>query len=149
MALLRQATANGRRSAWVLKLDVASFFPSIHKETLYELLVTRVRHPELRWPGIASQRAEVDGRALLSDAGAPTGAEPHPRVLPLFPWKTSAGAVASACASHARTHIKRSTSVRSHRPAASYPLSTRCVRKCRGRGHASYAVAAAKKSTTG
>ena len=29
MTFLRQATANGRRPAWALKLDVASFFPSI------------------------------------------------------------------------------------------------------------------------
>lgn len=35
MTFLRQVTANGRRPAWALKLDVASFFPSIHKATLY------------------------------------------------------------------------------------------------------------------
>jgi hypothetical protein len=34
MRFLRQATANGRRPAWALHLDVAGFFPSIHKETL-------------------------------------------------------------------------------------------------------------------
>jgi retron-type reverse transcriptase len=38
MSFLRRATANGRRAAWALKLDVASFFPSIHKETLYAIL---------------------------------------------------------------------------------------------------------------
>jgi RNA-directed DNA polymerase len=46
---LRQATANTARPAWALKLDVASFFPSIHKPTLYDILCRRVRDPELRW----------------------------------------------------------------------------------------------------
>jgi RNA-directed DNA polymerase len=49
LAFLRQATANGRRRAFALHLDVASFFPSIHKATLAGLLARRVRHPELRW----------------------------------------------------------------------------------------------------
>jgi RNA-directed DNA polymerase len=49
MSFLRQVTANGRRPAWALKLDVASFFPSIHKATLYEMLMRHIRHPELRW----------------------------------------------------------------------------------------------------
>jgi hypothetical protein len=49
MAFLRAVTANGRRAAWGLKLDVASFFPSMHKETLYEIIARHVRHPELLW----------------------------------------------------------------------------------------------------
>ena len=49
MTFLRQATANGRRPAWALKLDVASFFPSIDKPTLYDLLAALVRDPELGW----------------------------------------------------------------------------------------------------
>jgi len=49
MTFLRQATANGRRPAWALRLDVASFFPSIDKATLYDLLVARVRDPEIGW----------------------------------------------------------------------------------------------------
>jgi len=49
MTFLRQATANGRRPAWALKLDVANFFPSIHKATLYEILARRMAHPELLW----------------------------------------------------------------------------------------------------
>ncbi|MBM4267353.1 MAG: RNA-directed DNA polymerase [Deltaproteobacteria bacterium] len=49
MDLLRKVTANGRRPAWALKLDVASFFASIHKETLYEILARACRHPEVRW----------------------------------------------------------------------------------------------------
>lgn len=44
---LRQATANGHRPAWALQLDVASFFPSIRKETLFALLARRLRDPEL------------------------------------------------------------------------------------------------------
>jgi retron-type reverse transcriptase len=49
IGFLRQATANGRRRAYSLHLDVASFFPSIHKQTLFALLVRAVPHPELRW----------------------------------------------------------------------------------------------------
>jgi RNA-directed DNA polymerase len=49
MIFLRQVTANGRRPAWALKLDVANFFPSIHKATLYALLARHLRHPELLW----------------------------------------------------------------------------------------------------
>jgi RNA-directed DNA polymerase len=49
MTFLRQVTANGRRPAWALKLDVASFFPSIHKATLYEMLARHIRQPELQW----------------------------------------------------------------------------------------------------
>jgi RNA-directed DNA polymerase len=49
MQFLRRATANGRRPAWAIKLDVASFFPSIDKQTLFDLLCRRVRDPELRW----------------------------------------------------------------------------------------------------
>jgi RNA-directed DNA polymerase len=49
MTFLRQVTANGYRPAWALKLDVANFFPSIHKATLYEILERDIKHPELRW----------------------------------------------------------------------------------------------------
>ena len=49
MTFLRQVTANGRRPAWALKLDVANFFPSIHKAMLYEMLTRRMLHPD--WCG--------------------------------------------------------------------------------------------------
>jgi retron-type reverse transcriptase len=49
MQFLRQATENGQCGAWVMKLDVASFFPSVHKPTLFEILTRRVRHPALVW----------------------------------------------------------------------------------------------------
>jgi len=49
MEFLRRVTANGHRPAWALTLDVASFFPSIHKQTLYEILARKVRDPELLW----------------------------------------------------------------------------------------------------
>lgn len=45
----RRLTANGRRPAWALTLDVASFFPSIHKPTLYRVIAQHVRDPELLW----------------------------------------------------------------------------------------------------
>ena len=47
--MLRRATANGRRPAWAIKLDVASFFTSIEKRRLYRILRRRVKDPELRW----------------------------------------------------------------------------------------------------
>lgn len=49
MVFLRKITANGRRPAWALKLDVANFFPSIHKKTLFEILSQKVTDPELLW----------------------------------------------------------------------------------------------------
>jgi RNA-directed DNA polymerase len=49
MAFLRRISANGRRPAWALKLDVASFFSSIDKQTLYAIIAGAVRDPELLW----------------------------------------------------------------------------------------------------
>jgi RNA-directed DNA polymerase len=49
MTFLRRATANGRRPAWALKLDVASFFPSIDKGILYAIIAARIRDPEVLW----------------------------------------------------------------------------------------------------
>ena len=49
MQQLRRVTANGRRAAWALKLDVASFFPSNDKEMLDAILARQIRDSELRW----------------------------------------------------------------------------------------------------
>jgi hypothetical protein len=49
MQFLRRITANGRRPAWGLKLDVADFFPSVHKQTLFDVIGRRVEDPELLW----------------------------------------------------------------------------------------------------
>jgi len=49
MTFLRCATTNGRRRAWALKLDIASFFPTIDKQTLYAIIARRASDPELRW----------------------------------------------------------------------------------------------------
>lgn len=49
MQFLRQITANGRRPAWALTLDVASFFPSIHKQSLFEIIARRIKDPEILW----------------------------------------------------------------------------------------------------
>jgi len=49
MEFLRRATAKGHRGAWALRLDVASFFASIHKQTLYDIIAQRVRDPEILW----------------------------------------------------------------------------------------------------
>jgi hypothetical protein len=49
MTFLRRATANGRRPAWAIKLDVASFFPSIDKSILFDLLCRREPDAEVRW----------------------------------------------------------------------------------------------------
>jgi hypothetical protein len=46
---LRRITANGRRPAWALKLDIASFFPSIDKPALDAILSRQIRNPELSW----------------------------------------------------------------------------------------------------
>lgn len=49
MQFLRSATANGKRPAWALKLDVANFFPTIDKQRLYEIIARQIRDPELLW----------------------------------------------------------------------------------------------------
>ena len=49
MEFLRQASANGRRPAWALKLDIASFFPSIHKATLYQIIARHIADPGWLW----------------------------------------------------------------------------------------------------
>jgi len=49
MEFLGRVTANWHRGAWGLKLDVANFFASIHKDTLYGVIARRMRHPELLW----------------------------------------------------------------------------------------------------
>jgi RNA-directed DNA polymerase len=49
MQFLRRITCNGRRRAWALKLDVAGFFSSIHKRTLYGIIARYIRDPELLW----------------------------------------------------------------------------------------------------
>jgi len=49
MQFLRRISVNGQRSAWGLKLDVSSFFPSIHKQTLYGIIGQHVRDPEVLW----------------------------------------------------------------------------------------------------
>jgi RNA-directed DNA polymerase len=46
---LGRVTANGRRRAWALKLDVASFFPSVDKETLFQIIAQHAHHPEILW----------------------------------------------------------------------------------------------------
>ena len=59
MTFLRRVTANGRRPAWTIHLDVASFFPSIHKATLFELLCRRIEDARLRWPAAFACPARV------------------------------------------------------------------------------------------
>jgi hypothetical protein len=49
MTFLRRVTANGQRPAWALKLDVASFFPSIDKQLLAGIIARHITHPELLW----------------------------------------------------------------------------------------------------
>ena len=49
MVFLRRATANGKRRAFALKLDVADFFPTIDKARLEAILARRFRDPEVRW----------------------------------------------------------------------------------------------------
>jgi RNA-directed DNA polymerase len=45
MEFLRSATRNGWRPTQVLQLDVARFFVSIHKDTLYAIIERHVREP--------------------------------------------------------------------------------------------------------
>jgi len=49
MALQRRVTCNGRRAAWALQLDVASFFGSIDKRILHDIICARIRDPDVQW----------------------------------------------------------------------------------------------------
>lgn len=63
-AKVRAITRNGARRAYYLKIDVANFFVSIHKPTLWALLERRIPEPALRELAYAitfhDPRADVD-----------------------------------------------------------------------------------------
>jgi RNA-directed DNA polymerase len=89
MVFLRKITANGRRPAWALKLDVANFFPSIHKETLFEIISHNVTHPELLWLTrtllFHDPTTNYRFKSLRKDVGAPgTPGYPVPLHKSLF-----------------------------------------------------------------
>jgi len=60
MVFLRRATANGRRPAWALKLDVASFFPSNSQRD-------PLRHPRAHREGPAAPVAHAHAALSRSD----------------------------------------------------------------------------------
>jgi len=89
MEFLRRVTANGRRGAWALKLDVAGFFPSIHKETLHEIIARRIRRPETvgltRTLLFHDPTTNYPFRSLDPDAPGPgSGRHPVPAPKSLF-----------------------------------------------------------------
>lgn len=87
VTFLRQATANGRRPAWALKLDVASFFPSIDKQTLFAVLTRKIMHAELLWLTrtllFHDPTTDYYFRSLIK--GAPAPESPH---YPIPPHKS-------------------------------------------------------------
>lgn len=96
MVFLRKITANGRRPAWALKLDVANFFPSVHKETLYEIISRSVTHLELRWLSrillFHDPTTNYRFKSLRKDVGAPgTSGYPVPPHKSLFEKKNERG----------------------------------------------------------
>ena len=48
-SFMRQVTANSTRRAWFLQLDIRSFFPSIDRQRLLELVLSRLDSEEMRW----------------------------------------------------------------------------------------------------
>ncbi len=89
MLFLRKITANGKRPAWALKLDVANFFPSIHKETLFQIISRNITNPELLWlTGILlfhDPTTNYRFKSLRKDVGAPgTPGYPVPPHKSLF-----------------------------------------------------------------
>jgi len=89
MEFLRRVTANGRRGAWALKLDVAGFFPSIHKEMLHEIIARRIRRPETvgltRTLLFHDPTTNYPFRSLDPDAPGPgSGRHPVPAAKSLF-----------------------------------------------------------------
>ncbi len=79
MTFWRQATANGRRSVWALKLDVASFFPSIHKQTLFAIICRHVSDPEPRWRSPRPSSSTIRPRATASSGARRGCRRPVPR----------------------------------------------------------------------
>jgi hypothetical protein len=45
----RRITRNGNRKAYYLQLDIKDFFPSINKETLFNLISKKVANPDVIW----------------------------------------------------------------------------------------------------
>jgi hypothetical protein len=80
LLFLRRITANGRRPAWALKLDVASFFPSIDKEVLGGL-----PNPSSKVRSGSAPRSRRTGRAApfaLSHRSRPRAQAPPGRGAP-------------------------------------------------------------------
>ncbi len=48
-SFLNKVTRNGTRRAYFLQLDIRSFFPSINRKILLDILLARIESPELRW----------------------------------------------------------------------------------------------------
>ena len=48
-SFMRKATANSTRRAWFLQLDIRSFFPSIDRRLLLDIVLSRIRCEEIRW----------------------------------------------------------------------------------------------------
>jgi RNA-directed DNA polymerase len=84
MTFLRQITANGQRPAWALKLDVANFFPSIHKATLAAILTRHLSHPELLWltHTLLSHDPTTNYHFQSRDPSSPGPGSPHYPVPP-------------------------------------------------------------------
>jgi RNA-directed DNA polymerase len=90
MTFLRRVTANGKRAAWALKLDVASFFPTIDKETLFAILTRKIKHPELAWltRTLLFHDPTTDYRFRSRNRGAPGPQSPD---YPIPPHKSLFG----------------------------------------------------------
>ena len=72
------------RPAWALKLDVANFFPSIHKATLAALLTRHLTHPELLWltRTLLFHDPTTHDHFQCRDASGPGPGSPHYPVPP-------------------------------------------------------------------
>ncbi|ETR67500.1 MAG: Retron-type reverse transcriptase [Candidatus Magnetoglobus multicellularis str. Araruama] len=46
---MRKASNNGSKPAYYLHLDIRSFFVSIHKQILYDLITHKENHPDIKW----------------------------------------------------------------------------------------------------
>lgn len=90
MVFLRRATANGRRPAWALKLDVANFFPSIEKTILYQIIAHKIADPELRWltQTLLFHDPTTDYRFQCRGRRLPGPGNPH---YPVLPYKSLFG----------------------------------------------------------
>lgn len=64
---VRRISRGGRLTVWALKLDIESFFVTIDRKILKDLMLEKVRCPEIRW--LIEQNFSIDPRLNFKYSG--------------------------------------------------------------------------------